>query len=81
MTALMLDLGLDEQARADARAAGTLVVYHTDPRLVSCWVRFASGEAYQFWAEDAEHAIEQANDAEPGETVVEIGLHDGGRGL
>ena len=67
----------DELAREEARAAGTLVVYPADERLVSYWVRFTSGEDYQFWAEDAAHAIEQANDAEPRDTIDEVFLEDG----
>jgi uncharacterized protein YggE len=66
----------DELSRAEALAAGTLV-YHRDPRLVSYWVRYNSGFDYRFWAEDAEHAIEQAKNAEPGETVVEAYLYVG----
>jgi hypothetical protein len=64
----------DELARAEGRAEGTISVYERDERLVRYRVHFVSGLEYRFWAEDARHAAEQAMNAEPGETVLEVHL-------
>lgn len=64
----------DELARAEARDAGTLDVYEPDPRLVAYRVILETGDEYRFWAEDAAHAREQAEDAEPESEIAEVVL-------
>jgi hypothetical protein len=65
---------LDELARAEARAAGSLDIYAPDPRLVAYRVILLTGDEYRFWAEDAAHALEQAVDAEPAYEITEVTL-------
>lgn len=64
----------DELERAEGRVSGELIVYEDDQRLVAYLVRLASGSVYRFWAESAAHALEQAENAEPDQTVTEVAL-------
>jgi hypothetical protein len=69
-----LDALRDELARAEARAAGSLDIYVSDPRLVAYRVLLETGDEYRFYAEDAAHAREQAVDAEPDSEITKIVL-------
>jgi hypothetical protein len=69
-----LDALQDELARAEARAAGSLDIYAPDPRLVAYRVILETGDEYRFYAEDADHAREQAGDAEPDYEITEVVL-------
>jgi hypothetical protein len=64
----------DEFARAEARAAGSLDIYAPDPRLVAYRVLLETGDEYRFYAEDADHAREQAGDAEPDYEITGVVL-------
>jgi hypothetical protein len=64
----------DELARAEARAAGSLDIYAPDPRLVAYRVLLETGDEYRFYAEDADHAREQAGDAEPDYEITGVVL-------